>query len=40
MTVFKKWKITNVVKVVEKLGPLYIVGGNIKWHYYDMTQSI
>ena len=32
MTVFKKWKITNVVEVVEKLGHLYTVGGNIKWH--------
>ena len=40
MTAFKKWKITNVVEVVEKLGHLHIVGGNIKWHCYDMTQSI
>ena len=40
MAIFKKWKITNVVKVVEKLEPSYIVGRNVKWHHYDMTQPI
>jgi len=29
---FQKWKLTSVGKVIQKLGHLYTVGGNVKWY--------
>lgn len=31
MTIIRKKEITNIVENVEKLEPLQIAGGNIKW---------